>query len=463
MAAPFRIVIMGDSSRPAAMFNSEMLSKLLTHVKGLLPQPDFIFFTGDMVYGGSKVREQLEAWKELVQNYYPITMFYTVLGSHENNETAFSDAFPYLPYGQLEGYKRTVYYFDYENTRFIILNSNHESGGSYAITSKQRAWLESTLASSDKKYNIVMLHVPAFPTGHHYGESLDGNQDERNALWTIFTTYNVTAVFTGHEHNYCRRLIDSFFDSYELKINKPVYQITTGGSGSSLNGHITDIRNVIVGPLAVYHYVVLDITDEAVILHAYDKDNILIDSCSLISHNSLSVVNIQYDIIIPMGTFWKYLDNGSDQGSAWRSLEFDDSGWPSGLAELGYGDGGEATIVSYGPNANKKYITTYFRKHFNIDNASIYKKLTLRIQCDDGAVVYLNSNEIYRTNMPQDIILFDTRAVRALRGADEAAFQSTTIEADFFRNGDNVIAVEIHQANSSSSDISFNLQLIGDT
>lgn len=463
MASSFRIVIMGDSSRPAITFNNEILSKLLTHVKALLPQPNFIFFVGDMVYGGSKVSEQLEAFKKLIQNYYPITMFYTLLGSHEDNEAAFSDAFSYLPNEQLEGYQRTVYYFDYENARFIILNSNRRaSGGSYAITSKQLAWLESTLTASNKKYNIIMFHVPAFPTGHHYGESLDGNEGERNALWAILERHNVTAVFVGHEHNYCRRLIDKSFNSNELTINNSIYQITTGGGGSSLNAHITDIKNVIVGPLGVYHYVVLDISDEGVILQAYDKDNTLIDSCSLIPHSSSQSPSTLSDIIITMGALWKYLDNGSDQGTAWKDLNFDDSNWSSGLAEFGYGDGGEATIVSYGPNVNKKYITTYFRKHFDIDKASIYRNLTLRIQRDDGAVVYLNGNEIYRTNMPPGTILYNTLSAKALSGVDEIAYQSTTIDANLLRDGDNVIAVEIHQANASSSDISFNFQLIGE-
>lgn len=464
MVSSSRIVIMGDSSRPAVTFNNVILNKLLTNVKGLSPQPDFIFFVGDMVYGGSKVSEQLEAWKNLIQNFYPITMVYTILGSHEDNEAAFSDAFPYLPNGQMEGYQRTVYYFDSENTRFIILNSNRRaSGGSYAITSKQLTWLEITLAASNKKYNIVMFHVPAFPTGHHYGESLDGNQVERNALWTILERHNVTAVFAGHEHNYCRRLIDNSFNSNGLTICNPIYHITTGGAGSSLNGHITDIKNAIVGPLAVYHYVVLDITDNSVIMQVYDKDNTLIDSCSLTQHTSSPINSNQFDMIIPMGTFWMYLDNGSDQGTAWRDMNFDDSSWSEGLAEFGYGDGSETTVVSYGPNVNKKYITTYFRKHFNIDDAAVYKDIILRIQRDDGAVVYLNGDEIYRTNMPSDIILYNTLASKALNGVDEAAYQSTTVDANLLRNGDNVIAVEIHQAKASSSDISFNLQLIGDT
>src|SRR5687768_18396840 len=75
--------------------------------------------------------------------------------------------------------------------------------------------------------------------------------------------------------------------------------------------------------------------------------------------------------LIPPGSVWKYLDNGSDQGTAWRSPAFNDSTWPIGPAKLGYGDGNEATIVSFGPDGSNKYITTYFRRHFAVTNADV--------------------------------------------------------------------------------------------
>ncbi|GFZ33136.1 hypothetical protein CSC2_36620 [Clostridium zeae] len=459
----FRIVILADSSKPTVAVNTQLLRTLLNRIKGLSPQPKFTIFTGDMVYGGANVSEQLEDWKKLIEDYYPITMLYPVLGSHENNETAFSNAFSHLPNEQLQGYKRTVYYFDYESARFIVLNSNRRgSNRSYAIDAKQRAWLKSTLDGSDKKYNFVFFHVPAFPVGPHYGESLDGSQEDRNALWSILDYYNVTAVFVGHEHHYCRRLIDKSFDTNSLQIQNSIYQITTGGAGSSLNAYITDIKNAIVGPLAIYHYCVLDINDSGVSLKVYDKENNLIDSCSIYSPTEGPASNTIEDVLIPRGSSWMYFDEGSDLGTSWRELNFDDSSWPSGLAELGYGDGGEATVMSYGPNVYKKYITTYFRKHFTVDNTSIYKSLVLQIQRDDGAVVYLNGKEVYRTNMPYGIIKYNTLAVKALNGIDEISFESTIIDTSFLKNGDNVIAVEIHQASHSSSDISFDFQLLRD-
>lgn len=165
--------------------------------------------------------------------------------------------------------------------------------------------------------------------------------------------------------------------------------------------------------------------------------------------------------IVAAGSTWKYLDNGSNQGTAWRAPSFDSNSWASGPAQLGYGDGGEATLVSYGPDINNKFITTYFRHSFNVADASIFTSLTLRVLRDDGAVVYLNGTEVWRTNMPSGTVSYTTPATLAIGGADESTFFQTTISPSLLASGTNVLAVEIHQANVTSSDISFDLQLTG--
>jgi acid phosphatase type 7 len=165
--------------------------------------------------------------------------------------------------------------------------------------------------------------------------------------------------------------------------------------------------------------------------------------------------------LIPAGATWKYLDNGSNQGTAWRSPTFDDSTWASGPAQLGYGDGDEATVVGFGPDPNNKYITTYFRHSFNVANASALTSLSLSVLRDDGAVVYLNGTEVWRTNMPAGTVNHTTLASVALGGTDETTFFQVNISPSLLINGSNLLAVEVHQSGGTSSDISFNLQLTG--
>ena len=168
--------------------------------------------------------------------------------------------------------------------------------------------------------------------------------------------------------------------------------------------------------------------------------------------------------LVARGSAWKYLDNGSNQGTAWSSPAFDDSSWASGNAQLGYGDGDETTIVSYGGNPNAKFITTYFRKAFTIANPADFASLNLGILRDDGAVVYLNGTEVYRTNMPTGAVGFQTLASVAVSGAEETTtFLQTAVSPNLLVVGTNVLAVEIHQVNATSSDISFDFDLNGQT
>jgi hypothetical protein len=164
--------------------------------------------------------------------------------------------------------------------------------------------------------------------------------------------------------------------------------------------------------------------------------------------------------VAPPGAAWKYLDNGSDQGTAWRSPTFDDGAWASGPAELGYGAGGEATVVGYGPDSNNKYVTTYFRRSFPVENASRYSGLDVSLVRDDGAVVYLNGVEVWRSNMSAGDVLYNTYAASPeVSGGDESKWFNTTLPSAALVEGQNVLAVEIHQQRAASSDISFNLKL----
>jgi hypothetical protein len=165
--------------------------------------------------------------------------------------------------------------------------------------------------------------------------------------------------------------------------------------------------------------------------------------------------------LLPSGSTWKYLDTGVNAGTAWRGQGFDDSTWASGAAQLGYGDGDEATVVSYGPDPANKRVTTYFRRSFSVANAADFIGLAIGLKRDDGAVVYINGQEAARSNMPAGAVAYNTLATTALSGGDESTFVNFNPPATLLVDGVNVVAVEIHQADVTSSDISFDLQLFG--
>ena len=164
-------------------------------------------------------------------------------------------------------------------------------------------------------------------------------------------------------------------------------------------------------------------------------------------------------ILIGRENIWKYSDTGTNLGDLWKNSDFVDAAWESGQAELGYGNNDEKTLISYGSSTTNKYITTYFRKSFVLNNKEKISGLTLLLKCDDGAVIYLNGTELQRYNMPTGTIGYTTKASTTISGTDESDFHSYIVGSELLVNGTNNIAVEVHQVAASSSDISFDLEL----
>ena len=161
--------------------------------------------------------------------------------------------------------------------------------------------------------------------------------------------------------------------------------------------------------------------------------------------------------VFTLGSTWRYNDTGTDLGTAWRESGYDCSSWSLGQGEFGYGDGDETTIVSYGSDASNKYPTTYFVKTFDITDPTSVQSLNIDLIRDDGAVVYLNGQEVIRSNMSTGTIGYDTWT--SVCNDDGATTYNFSIDPSFLLEGTNTIAVEVHQANATSSDLNFDLAL----
>lgn len=175
-------------------------------------------------------------------------------------------------------------------------------------------------------------------------------------------------------------------------------------------------------------------------------------------HIKVKSIEGQPLVLIPKGGTWKYLDNGSDQGAAWREPGFNDTEWKSGAAQLGFGDADEATLLRRG-EGDRGFITYYFRRVFEVESVEGISTLAMRLLRDDGAVVYLNGREVFRSNMPDGVIQYNTLAASDVGGDAEGVFYAASIDPHLLTNGRNVVAVEVHQSATGSSDLSFDSEL----
>lgn len=160
-------------------------------------------------------------------------------------------------------------------------------------------------------------------------------------------------------------------------------------------------------------------------------------------------------VLVPWAQVWKYNQSGQDLGIAWRESSYNDAAWPSGAALL-YVENSDLP----GPKNTRLNLgaaTYYFRTHFQYHTNTEDRALQLSLMVDDGAVVYLNGREIWRVGMPEGEV---QAATWASRTTGEAALEGPwTVEESLLVAGGNLLAVEVHQANASSSDVVFGLSL----
>jgi hypothetical protein len=161
------------------------------------------------------------------------------------------------------------------------------------------------------------------------------------------------------------------------------------------------------------------------------------------------------------GSNWKYSDQGLDLSTNWAQPQYDDSAWAEGPARLGYNTPGIVTTVNFGTNSANKYITTYFRRAFFAPANVLYTNLNLRLNRVDGAMVWLNGQEIFRTNLPAGPIASLDRATTAVVGDAMSTYFPANVRIACLPAGTNVVAVEVHRFSPSQASLSFDLELFG--
>jgi len=408
----------------------------------------FMISPGD-TYPSSAMRWTID------QYISPSYVWYPAVGNHEldsttmawlRNYNAGGNTLPNVVRVGPQGCAETTYSFDYMNSHFVVLNQyydgSNDMGADGDVVDALYYWLADDLAATTKTHIFVVAHEPAYvqPDAdngrlRHVGDSLDAHVPNRDRFAALLRSRGVLALLVGHTHNYSAVNIEGLWhiDSAHAR--------GLGDTGAKST------------------FMVIRVNGESVTYDTW-RDNY--DGGPYTLQHTGSLTDLDPPIsLIASGATWRYLDDGSDQGIAWRAIGFNDVPWKAGRSQLGYGDGDETTVVGYGPSSSNRYITTYFRYPFIVADASAYSELSLGIVRDDGAVVYLNGTEVFRTNMPAGAISCTTLASSALGSPEESTWYSSPVDTALLVNGRNVLAVEVHQAAASSNDVSFDLRLNG--
>ncbi len=174
----------------------------------------------------------------------------------------------------------------------------------------------------------------------------------------------------------------------------------------------------------------------------------------------------------PQTAVWSYLDDGSNQGTAWTASGFDASTWPSGPALFGYKDTAPTTRLSFGADAAAKPLRYTFRKKFNIANKAAITSLLMNVRYVDGAVLYLNGTRI----SPDSLAVFlgfnagpvadDTIPPQHAATAYEAVTLTPATFSNFFNaltDGENILAADVRISTAADLEMYFDLRLRDNT
>ena len=168
-------------------------------------------------------------------------------------------------------------------------------------------------------------------------------------------------------------------------------------------------------------------------------------------------------VVDAYGSTWQFNTNSQDATPAWKNSTSGGVDWQTGPGLFGTETtaatlallapmGGINTVVPP-PNTNNAYLTTYFRKSVTLPALAAGTSYAISHITDDGAVFYLDGNELARVNMPTGAVAYATFAGASTEGiAQVLPFTATS--------GAHVLAVEVHQQNNTSSDMVFGAQVI---
>ena len=164
-------------------------------------------------------------------------------------------------------------------------------------------------------------------------------------------------------------------------------------------------------------------------------------------------IPLQWHTIIDVGQLWKYFLPKNEPSASWKSYSFAETGWLTGPTGIGFGDNDDNTVIPTGT------ISVFMRKKFTVTNLNELKSLWFHMDYDDGFVAYLNGTEIARAGLgtagsavPYNMSASSHEA-KIYQGGSPDAFNISDF-ISLLNEKENVLAIQVHNAGTGSSDLS---------
>lgn len=202
----FTFVLAGDPQIGAGKFyaDRDKWEKALGTIKKQVPQMSFLYSLGDQINEyTSKSELEYSGYIER-ENAKGIT-FATLIGNHDSQANSYSQHFA-LPNVQAEGATEagSNYYFVYNNTLFIQLNSNNMN------TAEHKATIEKAIEMTKNqniKWKVVGFHHAIYSAATHAND--DDIIKRRAEYPALMKQYGIDLIVAGHDHVYTRsRMMD---------------------------------------------------------------------------------------------------------------------------------------------------------------------------------------------------------------------------------------------------------------
>ncbi|HEU0036847.1 MAG TPA: metallophosphoesterase [Kofleriaceae bacterium] len=256
---PHSFLVIGDS-RYGVEPHRRVIERMSQEV------PDFVLGTGDMVDDGSR-QDQWQQFFDVENQFLRDNVYFPAVGNHDRQGRG-RTADTYRAYFSVpeNGADTERYYaFTYASSRFLILDSNIYS---FALTD-QTSWLERELMAARQdpgiRHIFVVMHHPPFSISLH-----GGAKDLRDRWSPLFEKYQVSAVFSGHDHVYTRAE------------HEGVRYFVTGGGGAPLYPKRPKSGSVDVEAVKkferVFHYLRVTISANRVEVSAIRADGTSIET-----------------------------------------------------------------------------------------------------------------------------------------------------------------------------------------